>query len=302
MREVKVRHVNEVKSLQEQLDWLTIEHNNDQLTITQLCANCAPINNDLTNKNILSVEYAKQSEELKRLQSEVVQLLASKEEMIKLKLHYDQLNAEVATCKNNELEVREIASQWKQTCDQKNQEIIKLKSDIQQMLTTEAKAKDQFSQYDAQIRELKEELDKSRQNSQQHLLEIKRVNTSQEQAHEECKTLKKENDRLKSERTKLTEEKKSLEMANNTLTKRAAELKSQQLVKPPIQHNSNEVSTMVSSTSKPLISTFTPNYTDGTEKISYSDHNSGLSDYRYDPGKSPKLSHLALTYSYLSRC
>jgi hyaluronan-mediated motility receptor len=237
MKDAEARRVSEVNDLEEQVSQLQTDRNNDQLTITQLRADYAILSDDLVEKKVLSVEYSKQSENLRQLQAEIIQLRSTQEEMVKLKLRYDQLNTELTTTKNKERKLNEMAEQWELTRERKNKEIAKLKSDVQQMVTAETKMKDQFGQYDVQIRELKEELNKSFQTSQQYLLEIKRVKMSQEQAHEECLVLKKKIEQIMDERAKLNAEKIALEAANDKLNKQVTELVGHGNIKQKIHHH-----------------------------------------------------------------
>eukprot|EP00029_Vermamoeba_vermiformis_P010617 TRINITY_DN5621_c0_g1_i1.p1 TRINITY_DN5621_c0_g1~~TRINITY_DN5621_c0_g1_i1.p1 ORF type:complete len:1483 (-),score=519.00 TRINITY_DN5621_c0_g1_i1:38-4486(-) len=237
LKEAESRRVSEVNALEEQVSQLQSEHNNDQLTITQLRADYATLSNDLIEKKVLSVEYSKQSENLKQLQSEIIQLRSVQEEMVKLKLRCDQLNSDLTTTKSKERKLTEMAEQWEQTRERKNKEIAKLKSDVQLMVSNEAKMKDQFGQYDTQIRELKDELNKSFQTSQQYLQEIKRVKLSQEQAHEECLSLKKKIELLNEDCLKLADEKRALEAANDKLNKQVTELVGHGNIKQKIHHH-----------------------------------------------------------------
>jgi DNA repair exonuclease SbcCD ATPase subunit len=237
LRDAESRRVSEVNALEEQISQLQNEHNNDQLTITQLRTDYATLSNVLVEKKVLSVEYSKQSENLRQLQGEIAQLRGVQEEMVKLKLRCDQLNSELTTSKSKERKLGEMAEQWEQTRERKNKEIAKLKGDIQLMVTNETKMKDQFGQYDTQIRELKEELNKSFHTSQQYLQEIKRVKLTQEQAHEECLILKKKIEQLNDDRLNLTEEKKALESANDKLNKQVTELVGHGNIKQKIHHH-----------------------------------------------------------------
>eukprot|EP00029_Vermamoeba_vermiformis_P000868 TRINITY_DN11048_c0_g1_i1.p1 TRINITY_DN11048_c0_g1~~TRINITY_DN11048_c0_g1_i1.p1 ORF type:complete len:806 (-),score=85.46 TRINITY_DN11048_c0_g1_i1:335-2725(-) len=249
IRNLKITHAAEGKHLQEYLGEMKTERDIDQATIKQLRSEIIVLNSELKDNCALLADYTKMREELEAVRKEAsllkfsyesltAQVDSSKGNEQALNKIVEQKNNEVAQLKvdmqeqseiirKSELALKKVVEQKAQMCQQKDKEIDELKNHIQRLHISQVKMEEQLK---GEVKNLTESNLKLEQ-------EVIRVKASQVQAYK-SQALKRENECIKSECTKLTEDQKSLKAENNDPTKQVADteskLKALQNAKPAI--------------------------------------------------------------------